>query len=133
MSAFIWFFSFFHASFHVKFGYMRCCDFSINNPQNTCLVTWLLTWNITFWVKYSHIVRNWKWMSKNPGRFQFHFSGVLEACLMLKNSRFFANLDLKLTFVCFQHQLFSPCIVLNNWSWKQPNVSFKAFLMGNQP
>ena len=35
------------------FGNMGCCDFSINNPQNTCLVTWLLTWNITFWVKYS--------------------------------------------------------------------------------
>ena len=32
---------------------MGCCDFSINNPQNSCLVTWLLTWNITFWVKYS--------------------------------------------------------------------------------
>ena len=43
----------FHVSFHVKFSYMGCCDFSINNPQNTCLVTWILTWNITFWVKYS--------------------------------------------------------------------------------
>ena len=29
----------FHVSFHAKFGYMGCCDFSINNPQNTCLVT----------------------------------------------------------------------------------------------
>ena len=43
----------FHVSFHAKFGYMGCCDFSINNPQNTCLVTWLLTWNITFWVQCS--------------------------------------------------------------------------------
>ena len=43
----------FHVLFHVKFGNMRCCDFSINNPQNSCLVTWLLTRNITFWVKYS--------------------------------------------------------------------------------
>ena len=25
-----------------------------------------------------------------------------------------------------------PCIVLNNWSWKQTNVSFEAFLVGNQ-
>ena len=41
----------FHVSFHVKFGNMRCCDFSINNPQNSCLVTWLLTWNITFCVQ----------------------------------------------------------------------------------
>ena len=32
---------------------MGCCDFSIINPRNSCLVTWLLTWNITFWVKYS--------------------------------------------------------------------------------
>ena len=32
---------------------MGCCDFSINYPQNSCLVTWLLKWNITFWVKYS--------------------------------------------------------------------------------
>ena len=24
--------------FYVKFGYMGCCDFSISNPQNTCLV-----------------------------------------------------------------------------------------------
>ena len=31
----------------------------------------------------------------------------------------------KLTFVCFQLQLFSPCIVFNNWSWKQINVSFE--------
>ena len=29
----------FNISFHVKFGYMGCCDFSINNPQNTSLVT----------------------------------------------------------------------------------------------
>ena len=29
----------FHVSFHVKFGNMGCCDFSINNPQNRCLVT----------------------------------------------------------------------------------------------
>ena len=43
----------FHVSFHVKFGNMRCCDFNINNPQNSCLDTWLSTWNITFWVKYS--------------------------------------------------------------------------------
>ena len=43
----------FHVSFHVKFGNMRCCHFSINNPQTSSLNTWLLTWNITFWVKYS--------------------------------------------------------------------------------
>ena len=42
----------FHVSFHVKSGYMGCFDFSINNLQNTCLVTWLLTQNITFRVKY---------------------------------------------------------------------------------
>ena len=29
----------FHVSFHVKFGNMGCCDFSIDNSQNTCLVT----------------------------------------------------------------------------------------------
>ena len=38
----------------------------------------------------------------------------------------------KLTFVCFQLQLFSPCIVFNTWCWKQTNVSFEAFLVGNQ-
>ena len=38
----------------------------------------------------------------------------------------------KLTFVCFQLQFFSPCNVLNNWSWKQTNVSFEVFLVGNQ-
>ena len=38
----------------------------------------------------------------------------------------------KLTFICFQLQFFSPCNVLNNWSWKQTNVSFEAFLVGNQ-
>ena len=43
----------FHVSFHVKFGNMGWRDFRINNPQNSCLVMWLLTWNITFWVKYS--------------------------------------------------------------------------------
>ena len=43
----------FHVSSHVKFGNMGCFDFSINNPQNSCLVTWLLMWNVTFWVKYS--------------------------------------------------------------------------------
>ena len=26
-----------HVLFHVKFGCMGCCDFSTNNPQNTCL------------------------------------------------------------------------------------------------
>ena len=29
----------FHVSFRVKFGNMRCCNFSINNSQNSCLVT----------------------------------------------------------------------------------------------
>ena len=38
----------FHVSFHVKFGYVGHCDFSINNPQNTCLVMWILTWNILY-------------------------------------------------------------------------------------
>ena len=28
-----------HVSFHAKFGNMRCCDFSVNNPKNSCLVT----------------------------------------------------------------------------------------------
>ena len=37
-------------SFQVKFGYMGCCDFSINNPQYKCLVPWLLRWNITILV-----------------------------------------------------------------------------------
>ena len=43
----------YHVSFRVKFDNMRCCAFSINNPYNSCVVTWLLTWKITFWVKYS--------------------------------------------------------------------------------
>ena len=38
----------------------------------------------------------------------------------------------KLTFVCFQLQLFSPCIVFNTWSWKQTHISFEAFFVGNQ-
>ena len=38
----------FHVSFHVNFGNMRCCDFGINNPQNSCLVTRLLMRSITF-------------------------------------------------------------------------------------
>ena len=43
-----WFFHVtFHVSFDVKFGYMGFCDFSTNNPQNSCLVTCLLAWNIT--------------------------------------------------------------------------------------
>ena len=29
----------------------------------------------------------------------------------------------KLAFVCFQLQLFSSCIMLNNWRWKQINIS----------
>ena len=29
----------FHVPFHVKFGNLRCYDFSANNPQNSCLVT----------------------------------------------------------------------------------------------
>ena len=43
----------FHVSFHVKFGNMGCCNFSIANPQNTCLVTQggLLGY-VTFNVKY---------------------------------------------------------------------------------
>ena len=38
----------------------------------------------------------------------------------------------KLTFVCFQHQVLNTMQGLNNWSWKQTNVSFEAFLVGNQ-
>ena len=60
----------FHVSFHVKFGYMGCCDFSINNPQNTCLVTWLLTWNITFWVKYS-VKKSGDWINTGKSRLNF--------------------------------------------------------------
>ena len=38
----------------------------------------------------------------------------------------------KLRFTCFQLQLSSPCNVFNTWCWKQINVSFEAFLVGNQ-
>ena len=38
----------------------------------------------------------------------------------------------KLTFICFQLQLLDTMQGLNNWSWKQTNVSFEAFLVGNQ-
>ena len=38
----------------------------------------------------------------------------------------------KLTFICFQLQLLNTIKGLNNWSWKQTNVSFEAFLVGNQ-
>ena len=38
----------------------------------------------------------------------------------------------KLTFTCFQLQLSSPCNVFNTWCWKQINVGFEAFLVGNQ-
>ena len=31
----------FDVSFHAKFGYMGCCDFSIDNLQNTCLDHWM--------------------------------------------------------------------------------------------
>ena len=33
----------------------------------------------------------------------------------------------KLTFVCFQLQLSSPCNVFNTWCWKQPNFSLRPF------
>ena len=38
----------------------------------------------------------------------------------------------KLSFICFQLQLSSPCNVFNTWCWKQVNLSFEAFLVGNQ-
>ena len=38
----------------------------------------------------------------------------------------------KLTFVCFQLQVLNTMQGLKNWSWKQTNVSFQAFLVGNQ-
>ena len=38
----------------------------------------------------------------------------------------------KLTFVGFQHQVLNTLQGLDNWSWKQTNVSFEAFLVGNQ-
>ena len=38
----------------------------------------------------------------------------------------------KLTFVCFQHQVSKTIQGLNNWSWKQTNVSFEAFPVGNK-
>ena len=38
----------------------------------------------------------------------------------------------KLAFVCFQHQVLNTMQGLKNWSWKQTNVSFEAFLVGNQ-
>ena len=42
---------FFHVKFQVSFdfifGSMGFCDFRTNNPQNSCLVEWLLTWNVT--------------------------------------------------------------------------------------
>ena len=38
----------------------------------------------------------------------------------------------KLTFICFQLQFFSPCIVLNNWSWKRKNATFETLPVGKQ-
>ena len=34
----------------------------------------------------------------------------------------------KWTFVCFHHQVLNTLQGLDNWSWKQTNVSFEAFL-----
>ena len=39
--------------------------YNIDNPHNSCLVTWLLAWNITFWVKYS---------IKKLGDYHLHFN-----------------------------------------------------------
>ena len=38
----------------------------------------------------------------------------------------------KLTFICFEHQVLNTLQGLDNWSWKQVNVSFEAFIVGNQ-
>ena len=38
----------------------------------------------------------------------------------------------KLTFSGFQHQVLNTLQGLDNWSWKPTNVSFEAFLVGNQ-
>ena len=56
-------------------------------------------------------------------------SGTLKSCSDLLGT---FSLHWKLTFICFQLQLFSPSIVFKNWSWKETNVSFEAFLEGNQ-
>ena len=38
----------------------------------------------------------------------------------------------KVVFFLFQFRLFSPCIVLNNWSWKRKNANFKTFPVEKQ-
>ena len=38
----------------------------------------------------------------------------------------------KLSFTCFQHQVLNTLQGLDNWSWKQVNLRFEAFLVGNQ-
>ena len=43
----------FHVSFQVKFGYMGCFDFSINNPQN---------FNVMYYI-FSQILYKKYWMS----------------------------------------------------------------------
>ena len=72
--------------------------------------------------------------TKNLGR----FLKVSKSSFLPKNERNVARISaLKfiywpLIFVGFQLQLSSPCNVFNTWCWKPTNVSFEAFLVGNQ-
>ncbi len=38
----------------------------------------------------------------------------------------------KVAFFLFQFQFFSPCIVLDYWSWKRKNDTFETFPVGKQ-
>ena len=61
-----------------------------------------------------------------------HHINYLSIWLLMGHPWFPTRKVSKLTFIYFQLQLSSPCNVFNTWCWKQINVSFEAFLVGNQ-
>ena len=80
---------------------ISCCDFSTNNSQNTCLVTWPLTWNITFWVKYS-IKKSGDCSVRNFQNFHSEkFWNVIQKCQWQKQIR--SDYILGMTLIIYPH------------------------------
>ena len=78
-------------------------------------------------------VLRWTWTGRiNLKIFLGHHINYLSIWPFMCHPWFPTRKASKLTFICFQHQVLNTLQGLDNWSWKQINVSFEAFLVGDQ-
>ena len=108
------------------------------NVFHICLMNGLQKYqkkNFSWWLfEIIHIIRFeiWDLWSRDLKKILGYDINYLSIWPFMGHPWFPTRKASKLTLTCFQHQVLNTLQGLDNWSWKQVNLSFEAFLVGNQ-